>query len=69
MASGLVTNRISEALEDAREAPAIAKKNELDARRHNDLDEKIGRLSKQFEDFAARELKKDGHLLPTFRPG
>jgi len=52
---GLVTNRISKELDDAREAPAIEKKAELEARRHHELDEKLGRISKQFEDFAARE--------------
>jgi Bacterial SH3 domain len=55
VATGLVTNRISKQLDDAREAPAIAKKDELEARRHHELEEKLRRLSKQFEDFASRE--------------
>ena len=38
-----------------REAPAIAKKNELEGRRHDELDQKLDRLFKRFEDFAARE--------------
>ena len=52
---GLVINRISKALDDEREAPAIAKKNELEGRRHDELDQKLDRLFKRFEDFAARK--------------